>query len=339
MALLPGETSFLYDVSDPVHPQAVCRIANTYARILTGTSFEYLVPRADGKTAVILHALGSNHETTETILDADLSSTNMGFYFSSVSMAPGSGTLAYQAAGGTDADGLSVTDIWVATATRRTKIYSYSVGGVDSFGRPGLPPPLLALSPDSQYLIAGWAIKGSNVRVFRLSDGTDVTPPMPSGMRLGLWAPAGHTLYLVGSTVEAWSPEAGASTVANTPPWVLAPNFSPDGMQVAFTELTSSRDVRPDVYDLTTRAGRRLIDQPRSAAIFVGSAWIWYLEEKPCVQTDNNTCFDPTTPDGKVLAFNLATRTESVAVFRAGESPSSGPGYVYLAPGDLWPRS
>ena len=340
MLLIPGQATVLYDTSDPLHPHVVCRLTNTYARILTATAIEYLVPRPDGKTNVILHALGSNNESVETVVDADLPGVNVGYFYTPISMPPGSGVIAYAADGGTDANGSTVVDVWIAIATGRTKAYSYSVPGVDSFGRPGLPPPVLGLSGDAQYVIAGWALKDVGLHVLRLSDHADVTPPMPDGVRLGLWAPTGHTLYLVGSAnVEAWSPETGVTTVTNTPTWILSPNFSPDGSQVAFTALTPSRDVRPYVYDLKAHSSRLLIDQPRSAVVFVKTGWIWDLEEKPCVTTDNNNCFDPTQPDGNVLAFNLATGQESPVVFGPGEAPSSAPGYTYLVPGDLWPRT
>jgi WD40 repeat protein len=340
MALMLGSSTLLYDVADPLHPRAVCRITNTYARILTGTSFEYLVPRQDGTTAVMLHALGSNNEDVETVLQADLRSTNLGFFFSPVSMPPGSGVLAYLADGGTDANGFAVSDVWLATATGRTKIFSYSVGGIDAFGRPGIPPATLALSPDAQYLAAGWSITGNTVHVFRVSDHADVSPPMPQGLRFGFWAPSGHTLYLIGSSgVESWTPESGAAAVQGTSAWTLDPNFSPDATHVVFTALTASRDIRAYVYDLKTHATRLLIDQPRSSAVFVKAGWVWYLEEKPCVQTDNSACFDPTVPDGNVLAVNLATGQESGVSFQSGELPIQSGGFTFLASGDLWPRT
>src|SRR5690348_8349372 len=40
--VLGSDGTFLYDVTDPVHPRATCRITNTVARVVTGTSFEYL---------------------------------------------------------------------------------------------------------------------------------------------------------------------------------------------------------------------------------------------------------------------------------------------------------
>lgn len=340
MALPLGSTTLLYDVDDPLHPRVVCHITNTYARILTGTSFEYLVPRQDGTTAVMLHALGSNNESIETLLQADLRSTNLGFFFSPVSMPPGSGVMAYVADGGTDANGFAVSDVWVALATGRAKIFSYSVGGIDAFGRPGIPPPTLAVSPDAQYLAAGWSITGNSVHVFRLSDHTDVSPPMPQGLRFGFWAPSGHTLYLIGSSgVASWTPESGTSSVQGTSAWTLDPNFSSDESQVVFSALTASRDIRAYVYDLNARTTRLLIDQARSSAVFVKAGWVWYLEEKPCVQADNSACFDPTVPDGNVLAINLATGQETAVTFQAGEKPIQSGGFTYLSSGDLWPRT
>src|SRR5438105_8362972 len=36
--------TILYDVGDPLRPRAVCHLSSTTAHVLTGTSFEYLVP-------------------------------------------------------------------------------------------------------------------------------------------------------------------------------------------------------------------------------------------------------------------------------------------------------
>ena len=63
---------------------------------------------------------------------------------------------------------------------------------------------------------------------------------------------------------------------------------------------------------------------------------MWYLEEKPCVQTGNNACIDPTQADGTVLAMNLGTGQESAVAFQAGQGLLQGES-VYIAPGDVWP--
>jgi hypothetical protein len=54
--------------------------------------------------------------------------------------------------------------------------------------------------------------------------------------------------------------------------------------------------------------------------------WVWYLKEKPCVQSGQDVCFDPT----------LASGQESPVAFGAGESPVGAP-YAYMTGGDVWP--
>lgn len=327
--------SVLYDVTDPLHPRAVCKIYNAMAHIVTGTAFEYLVPHPDGTTDVVLHALGSNNETVAATFKADLYDTNLSF-FVPVAWSPTVSAMAYLADGGTDANGLGVTDVWLATASGRTKIFSYSVPGRDAFGRPGFAPITLAFSPDGAYLAAGWTVATSPVQVFRLSDRANVAPAWPSDFRFAFWAKHDDTLFVVGlQSVATWKPAGPVTALPSTPAWVLQPNLSPDGTQVAFTTLTSTGDVRPYTYDLDTATSRRLVDQSRSATSFVRSGWIWYAEETPCVQSDNSPCFDPTQPDGNVLALDLASGRESLVTFAAGEGPPS----FGQAPVDLWPSN
>jgi hypothetical protein len=338
MALMWGSNAeVLYDVADPLHPRAVCRISNTYARIFNGTSVDFLVPNKDGTTALVNHALGSNTEVLEARFPADLTNVYLGSQFAELSRPPALGAIAYAASGGTDANGSSVVDVRVANLDGNTKVFSYSVGGIDSFGRPGLPSPNLALSADGTYLVAGWAIEGIGVHLFRLNDRAEVSLPLPAGLRFGFWSRAGHTLYLVGASgVEAWSPEVGAINLQGAEAWTLGPNFSPDGTQVAYTGFTSTHDIRSYTYDFKAKATHLLVDQPRSSVVFVKAGWVWYMEEKPCVQTESNVCFDSTTPDGNVLALELATGRESPVVFAPGESLTQ-PNTFSVAPVDVWP--
>lgn len=333
--VLGSNGAFLYDVTDPLRPHTTCRIANTVARVVTGTSFEYLVPNADGTTSVVLHALGSNNESVRAIFQADLYHVYYGWQ-SSVAWLPGKDQMAYLAGGGTDASGMGLTDVWLATPVGRTKIYSYAVPGKDAFGRPGFAPWTLAFSPDGGYLAAGWSVAVNPVRVFRLSDRANVTPPLPADFRFAFWSRSGLTLYLVGgATVSQWTPGGAIAPEPNTPSWVLDPDLSPNGTQVAFTSVSSSREVRTNVYDITSQTNRVLTDQPRSSALFVKAGWVWEIEEKPCVQSNTQACFDPTVPDGTVLAMDLATGHEAAVAFAAGEAPTQ---YAILA-GDLWPKT
>jgi hypothetical protein len=337
MVLVTGLSgTFLYDAADPIHPRAVCRIDNTSVHILTGTSLEYLKPQPNGTTDVVLHSLGSNNESVVTTFHTDMAGSNLGSPFASISWPATASVLGYSAPGGLDANGSGITAVWAANTTSTAEIYAYSVPGRDTFGRPGFPPPVLAISADNAYMAAGWTIAGP-LHVFRLSDRADVSPSMPSDTRFAFWSRAGHTLYIVSNSgVQVWAPESGSTAVPATLPWTLGPNFSPDGTQVAFTALPTRGVIRVYVYDFKAKSSRLLIDQPRSGAMFVKSGWVWYLEEMPCVQSGNNQCFDPTEPDGNVLAMNLATGQETPVTFAAGESPVST-NMTFMSLGDIWP--
>jgi hypothetical protein len=338
MVIVTGlEGTYLYDVSDPLHPRLVCRILNTSVHILSGTSFEYLMPQPNATTRVVLHTLGTNNESVVATFPADLTGANLASPFPSVSWPAVPSIIGYATQGGLDSQGATNIDVWAVTPTHSVKLLTYPVPGVDGFGRPGPPPPVLAISPDGAYAVAGWVLTQPSLHVFRLSDNVDVSPALPSGVRIAFWSRAGHTLYIVGgSGVEMWTPESGSAPLPATPPWTLEPNSSPDDSQVAFTALPSNA-VRVYVYDLKAKSSRLLIDQPRSAAMFVKSGWVWYLEETACVESSDQACFDPTVPDGNVLAMNLATGQETPVTFAAGEAPVR-PNLTYMVSGDVWPH-
>ena len=334
-AVVQGSSWLLYDVGDPLHPRLACRIANTPVHLIAGTSFEYVVPNRDGTTTVMRHSLGSNSETVAATVQADLYHVYTGWY-GGVAWMPGGGRLAYLAGGGTDAQGLGVTDVWLATPTGRTRIYSYSVPGKDAFGRPGFAPITLDFSRDGAYLAAGWYVATTRPRVFRLTDHADVSPQLPTDFRFAFWSKTQDTLYMVGgSGVETWSPGGPVTPLQGTAAWTLGPSLAPDGKQVVFTIVTPTRDVRTYVYDFASASSRLLSDQPRSSALFVKSGWVWQVEEKPCVQSSTTSCFDPTVPDGRVLAVDLSTGREEAVTFAPGESATD----YGMLPGDLWPKT
>lgn len=333
-ALITGTgDTFLYDVTDPLRPRAVCRVSNAAARILTGASFEYLVPRADGTTAVMLHALGSNNESVVAIVKADLSHAYQG-WSGGVAWVAGHDQLAYLADGGYDPTHGNITDVWLATTSSRTKIYSYTVAGRDAFGRPGFPPPTLGFSSDGAYLAAGWTASMNPVQVFRVFDGANVSPAIPPDFRYAFWSRSGQRLFLVSTAaVYAWTPGEAVTALPGAKGWTMQPSLSPNSSQVAFTDVLPNHEVRTYVYDLNSRSSRLLVDQPGSAALFVRAGWVWQVEEKPCVQSATNACFDPTQPEGRVLALDLATGGEAAVTFANGE----GPTYFTISGGDVWP--
>jgi Tol biopolymer transport system component len=324
---------YLYDVSDPLHPALVCRITNTVAHIYTGTSIIYLAPQKTGTTRLVLHALGSNHESTAATFPADVRHNDPSRQIDQNSWSRDLSRIAYSINKG---DGNIY--VRIADASTDRPLLHYSVPVVGTVSRPGIPPPVLAISPDGAYVAVGWAVDRP-VRVYRLSDRLAVAMPNPVGLYYALWGTTGHTLYLVTATgVQAWTPETGASAVPS-PPWTLAANFSPDGKQVGYTSVDRRFNVHAHVFDLAAKKDRLISAAPRSNPIFVKPGWIWYSEERSCADTANQpaACIaDPTAPDGAVLAMNLATGQESRVTFAEGDAPFA-PEWPFMYPWDLWP--
>ena len=48
------DTTLIYDVTDPVHPQLQCRISMTSAHLLGGSTFTYLNPRSADRTDIVI---------------------------------------------------------------------------------------------------------------------------------------------------------------------------------------------------------------------------------------------------------------------------------------------
>jgi hypothetical protein len=92
----------------------------------------------------------------------------------------------------------------------------------DCICRFGLPGQVLSISPDGQYIVAGWiAGKGSEpLAVYRVSDRTRVATLDNSAYR-AIWDRAGHRLFLslFGTPAISWTPEAGTSSLTGAADW------------------------------------------------------------------------------------------------------------------------
>jgi hypothetical protein len=83
-----------------------------------------------------------------------------------------------------------------------------------------------------------------------------------------------------------------------------------------------------------------LVDKLRTQALFVKAGWIWYLEERACVDADS--CAGSTIPTGGVFAMSLSTGGEIPVTFAAGEDPmtqAGAAGWLAFGPGEFWPAS
>ena len=330
----------LYDVTDPVRPRLLCKIAYTSAHLFTQDTFEYLKPVSATETDVILHSLGSGNESH---------TGQFPFYVTSGSWLADQTVMAYTMPQAPDNANYpnGGTQVWLYAQRRTALLHTYRIGIGDCICRFGLPPQVLAVSPDGQYVVAGWiAGKGSEpLAVYRVSDRTKVTSFDPSVMG-ALWDRTGHRLFLTSfapTPEQSWTPEAGVSNLTGAATWSYAPGLSPDGSQVAYTAYVDpNNQVDPRIYAYNVKAGttRMLIDQLSTQAIFAKDGWVWLLDERVCLPADQ--CPGATMPSGRVFAINLSTGVTTEISWGYGDDPH-GQGGIYgwgvFAPGEFWPAT
>jgi hypothetical protein len=223
----------------------------------------------------------------------------------------------------------------------------YRTGLGDCICRFGLPPQVLAVSPDGQYVVAGWVVgKGSEpLTVYRVSDRSKVTSFDPSVIG-ALWDRTGHRLFLTSfapTAEQSWTPEAGVSNLAGAANWSYAPGLSPDGSLVAYTAYVDpNNQVDPRIYAYDLKAGttQMLVDVLRSQAIFAKDGWVWSLDERVCLPADQ--CPGATMPSGRTYAINLSTGANTEINWGFGDDPHGQGGLMgwgVFAPGEFWPAT
>ena len=345
MVMLDGtfiESHLLYDVSDPVHPRLICSITNTSAHLVAG-GIAWLKQISANETDAVLHSLTGGNDSLIGTFPFRL---QFGAWLPDLSVAaytmPVPPDNANFPAGG--------TQVWLYSHGLTGPLYTYRNGFGDCLCRFGLSPPVLAISPDGQYIVAGHiAGKGSEpVAVYRVSDRTRMATL--DNTSVAFWDRTGHRLFLelFGTPVaQFWTPEAGASNLPGASFWSFLAGQSPDGTQVAYTAYidpfaTAASPLRVYVYDLKAAKTRMLVDKLRTQALFVKDGWVWYLEEAQC---DPQVCGAPggTMPTGKVFAMQLSTGAESEVSFAPGENPvvqPAGPAnWLPFGPGEFWPAT
>jgi len=326
----------VYDVADPLHARLLCRLTNTSAHLFTGDTFEYLKPVSASETDVMLHSLGSGNESV---------AGKFPFSATTTSWLPDQSVAAYTHTVPADNANLPGGGVDVELYARGLTghLFTYPIPLTDCICRFGLPPQTLAVSPDGQYVAAGWPIGkgGRPILVYRVSDRT-LAITLDSAVSNAFWNRVGHRLFLGRSPADveqSWTPEAGVVALAGATGWAFLPSQSPDGGQVAYTAY-AGQDLRTYLYDVKAGSTRMLIDKLRSQALFVKDGWVWYLEEGPC---DPMVCGAPwgTQPTGKVFAMQLTTGTETDVGFPAGENPvvlqDGHADWTSFGPGEFWP--
>lgn len=342
MLLMNSRYSFqqvMYDVTDPVHPRLLCKLTNASAHLFTGDTFEYLKPVSTSETDVMLHSLGSGNESV---------AGKFPFSATTASWLPDQSVAAYTLP--VPADNANLPGGGVAVhlfAHGQTGfLFTYPIPLTDCICRFGLPPQTLAVSPDGQYVVAGWPIGkgGDPLRVFRVSDRKPVITLDPTIVGV-FWDRIGHRLFLgrgPSNPEQSWTPEAGLVQLAGASAWSFLPGQSPDGGLVAYTAYAGPNLLRSYLYDVKAESTRMLIDKLRSQVLFVKDGWVWYLEEASC---DPVACGAPwgTEPTGKVFGMELKAGTETEVRFAAGETPvvvqDGHADWTHFGPGEFWPAT
>ena len=318
----------LYDVSDAVHPRLLCRIPYASAHLFTADTFEYLKPVSATETDVMLHSLGSGNESVAGKFPFNAPS---GAWRTDLSV------MAYAVPANAD------MQVWLYAQQRGSLLFTYPIPQVGCICRFGVPSPVVAISPDGQYVDAGPGIGAQTLSVYRVADGVRVATLTSSAP---FWDRVGHRLFVAGasSNPASWTPEGGLVPLAGATEWPYLPNVSPDGAEVAYTAYSDpGAEDQPRVYffDVKSATTRMAINKMRTQGIFVKDGWAWYLEEATC---DPASCTGPvsTLPTGNVFAMQLSTGTELPVVFAAGANPvlqSGGTDFGAFAPGEFWPNA
>jgi hypothetical protein len=182
----------------------------------------------------------------------------------------------------------------------------------------------LEYAPDDKYLLMvdtfvgnqGQAPETGQFLVLRTNDNTVAFVP-PSGISsnatMATWGRRSDRLYYRDQVgVRTW--DAGSTsvgTLATALHW-YDPAPSPDDRSIAYTEIDAQFVPHVRLLDLQSNQTASTAGAARSHPIFITADLIWYLEEQPC----QSECLGgPSQTSGKVLAYNLKTKSETALPF------------------------
>lgn len=324
----------IYDVTDPVRPQLLCRFVTAPVHLYKADILSFLWD-APGGAEVMHHNMGNGSDTVVSSIPLPMLSAAWG---GAGAWTP-DGSEAATATQSTDSNGNAWIHIWLYSQRNSTELYQFLQPLTDCICRFGLPRPILAFSADGQYLSSGWPIgKGATpIGVWRVADRVRVATLDPGDNFAG-WDWKGHRLFASGiSGSQTWTPEGGFVPLKGARQWPFEAGIGPGGAQVAYTAYVDAGtpSLRVWMYDAPSDATRMLIDSMRSEVVFVKAGWVWYQDEAACDPTRPACGPWGTAPTGTVYAMDLATAVERPVYFLPGQSPSalqSG-----WSPAEFWP--
>ena len=186
-------------------------------------------------------------------------------------------------------------------------------------GTPRITPIMVTFSGDrrflamTNYIFAGNSGSGDTAKFqIRKSDGGLIATgativPNSSVVSDLLWV--GSSLYFRDDNgIEVWS-EAGACSALPAVQWIR-PKLSPDGKQIVFYTQDSNGLEHVFLYDLSTKSVKQVSPAGGAEAWFLGSRYVWFLEQRLCGATES--CgVSSATFTGKAYIVDLQTGISS----------------------------
>jgi hypothetical protein len=177
-------------------------------------------------------------------------------------------------------------------------------------GTPRLEPLMVTFSADGSLVAMtdsamGGGGSGDQAKMqIRRADGSLVATPAAAGSDL-LWV--GSSLFFRDDTgIDVWN-QSGVCSVLPGVQWIR-PKLSPDGRLIVFHTEDANQLHHVFVYDLTTQKVRQVSPAGGSEAWFLGSRYVWFLEERLCAP--NESCgVSNARPTGKTYIIDLVSGT------------------------------
>jgi hypothetical protein len=304
-----GSEIFLYDSASSAPEQLVALGAGTppEARFVSPQKIAYLDNSSPGSTKISTLELGTRAKST----DASVSGYVPAFAYSH-----DGAMLAYLVHDNAGKASLHVRRGGQETTLNLNAIPGRGVGRDDEVR--------LEYAPDDRYLLMvdtfvgnqGQAPETGQFLVLRAADNTVAFLP-PSGISanatMATWARHADRLYYRDAVaVRSWDAGvASVGTIATAVHW-YDPAASADDRWLAYTEIDTRSVPHVQLYDLQSNQAVSTTAAARSHPIFVTGDTLWYLEERAC----SSECLGgPSQTSGKVLAYNLKTKSETALPF------------------------